>query len=126
MPIPSDAPIVPPASQHTALRTTVCLKRLLEIGRTRGHITYDEFNELLPCMASTGDIADTMARFKAAGIDVIDPDGPSQDERDLAFADSMDRRIACGKRVPYLRPKGLTAMPLSRRAASITRAVTGV
>jgi hypothetical protein len=46
----------------------------------------------------------------AAGIDVVDPDAPSQDERDVAFAESMERRVARGNWAPQLTADGFNSL----------------
>src|SRR5687767_15398278 len=66
------------------------VKRLIKIGKTRGFITYDELNEVLPSEeVSSEQIEDIMAMLSDIGINVVEADeveeadaGPIDDEEE--------------------------------------------
>jgi len=53
------------------------IRKVIEFGRGRGFVTFDELNELLPSTATTPeDIEAVMAALSDEGIDVIEDEGP--------------------------------------------------
>ena len=88
----------------------VAVKKMVALGKERGHVTYDELNALLPPdQVSSEQIEDTMAMLSEMGINVVDdeeteessddstaqesevPSGGNVDEDDLARTDDPVR-----------------------------------
>src|SRR3989338_3513883 len=68
------------------------LQKLIELGKERGFLTYDEINELLPAdVVSPEKIDDVMTVFNQMDIDVVEskPKGPRSEE-DLEGAPAED------------------------------------
>src|SRR5262245_43896337 len=71
----SDAPEAPSSSQDSPLLdlTDAAVKRMIKAAKTRGYVTYDELNSVLPSeQVSSAQIEDTMAMLTAMGINVVD------------------------------------------------------
>ena len=65
----------------------------LDAARAAGTMTYEQLNELLPAGdIDPADVEDTIAMLADMGIEVSD--GTTEEERDQAVADAMDRWIA--------------------------------
>ena len=71
------------------------VKRLIKIGKTRGFITYDELNEVLPSEeVSSEQIEDIMAMLSDIGINVVEADEVEEADAGAIEEDDEDRGIA--------------------------------
>jgi len=61
------------------MRRSNIIRKVIEFGRDRGFVTFDELNELLPSNTTAPeDIEDVMAALSDEGIDVVEGDqGPA-------------------------------------------------
>ncbi len=83
----TDAPLLDLSDQ--------AVKRLIKVGKTRGFITYDELNEVLPSEeVSSEQIEDIMAMFSEIGINVIEADEVEEADAGAIEEDEEDRGIA--------------------------------
>jgi len=81
------------------------VKRLLKVGKTRGYVTHDELNAVLPSEEVTPDqIEDTMAMLSDMGITVVDQeegeDGAEAVDEVAANADDDDNRAVVAQNAP--------------------------
>ncbi len=71
------------------------VKRLIKIGKTRGFITYDELNEVLPSEeVSSEQIEDIMAMLSDIGINVVEADEVEEADAGPMDEEEEDRGIA--------------------------------
>jgi RNA polymerase primary sigma factor len=71
------------------------VKRLIKIGKTRGFITYDELNEVLPSEeVSSEQIEDIMAMLSDIGINVVEADEVEEADTAAVEEDEEDRGTA--------------------------------
>jgi RNA polymerase primary sigma factor len=71
------------------------VKRLIKTGKTRGFITYDELNEVLPSEeVSSEQIEDIMAMLSDIGINVVEADEVEEADAGPIEEDEEDRGIA--------------------------------
>jgi len=71
------------------------VKRLIKTGKTRGFITYDELNEVLPSEeVSSEQIEDIMAMLSEMGINVVEADEVEEADASPIEEDEEDRGIA--------------------------------
>ena len=78
------------------------LKKLVQKGKERGYVTYDELNAALPPdEVSSEQIEDTMAMLSEAGVNVVEAEESEEQRR-------PPRRNR--PRPPWLRPKPLARM----------------
>jgi RNA polymerase primary sigma factor len=83
----TDAPLLDLSDQ--------AVKRLIKVGKTRGFITYDELNEVLPSEeVSSEQIEDIMAMFSEIGINVIEADEVEEADAGAIEEDEEDRGLA--------------------------------
>ena len=69
------------------------VKKMIATAKSRGYITYDELNEVLPQDQTTSEqIEDVMAMLSEMGINVIDNDEAEEEEGDRAGGDRRRRR----------------------------------
>src|SRR3979411_2349684 len=76
-PTPSDRrPDVGPGGTHLSLEEKYDeVRQLINIGKEKGYLLYDEVNELLPSeITSSDELDDLFNTFGSAGIEVIDSD----------------------------------------------------
>jgi RNA polymerase primary sigma factor len=86
-----DAPVLDLSDQ--------AVKRLIKIGKTRGFITYDELNEVLPSEeVSSEQIEDIMAMLSDIGINVVEAD--EVEEADASAVDDDEEDRALGANLP--------------------------
>ncbi len=81
------------------------VKRLLKVGKTRGYVTHDELNAVLPSEEVTPDqIEDTMAMLSDMGITVVDQEegeeGAEAVDEVAAGADDDDNRAVVAQNAP--------------------------
>ena len=58
------------------------IRQLIEVGKQKGFLLYDEVNELLPAdVTSSDDLDELFALFNSAGIEVIDSDQKVREEK---------------------------------------------
>ncbi|MCC6158277.1 MAG: RNA polymerase sigma factor RpoD [Deltaproteobacteria bacterium] len=72
------------------------LKQLIDLGKQRGYLTYDEVNELLPTdLFSSEQIDDVMIMFDELDIDIVDENQPvkEKEEKKKSAADDEDEEI---------------------------------
>jgi RNA polymerase primary sigma factor len=83
----ADAPLLDLSDQ--------AVKRLIKVGKTRGFITYDELNEVLPSEeVSSEQIEDIMAMFSDLGINVVEADEVEEADAGTIEEEEEDRGIA--------------------------------
>jgi RNA polymerase primary sigma factor len=57
------------------------VKKVIEVAKNRGYVTFDELNDVLPSdQTSPEEIEDIMARVTEVGIDIVETDGADRDE----------------------------------------------
>jgi RNA polymerase primary sigma factor len=82
----TDAPLLDLSDQ--------AVKRLIKVGKTRGFITYDELNEVLPSEeVSSEQIEDIMAMFSELGINVVEADEVEEADAGAIEEDEEDRGL---------------------------------
>jgi RNA polymerase primary sigma factor len=72
------------------------LQRLVEMGKEKGYVLYDEVSELLPAdLASPGtDLEDVLANLDVAGIEILEE--PKEFEKKLEEEDLLDLELPAG------------------------------
>ena len=64
------------------------IRQLIEVGKQKGFLLYDEVNELLPAdVTSSDDLDELFALFNSAGIEVIDSDQKVREEKPFGRPD---------------------------------------
>src|SRR5512146_2690327 len=60
------------------------VRQLINIGKEKGYLLYDEVNELLPSeITSSEELDDLFNTFGSAGIEIVDSDKGYRDERQI-------------------------------------------
>jgi RNA polymerase primary sigma factor len=78
----TEAPDTPSGSQDSPLLdlTDAAVKRMIKAAKTRGYVTYDELNSVLPSeQVSSEQIEDTMAMLADMGINVVDSEEEAEE-----------------------------------------------
>jgi len=58
------------------------VKRLMEVGKERGYVLYDEVSDVLPAdLNGGGDLDDVLAGFDGAGIEILEDPKPEFDKK---------------------------------------------
>ena len=74
------------------------VKRLLKVAKTRGYVTYDELNSVLPAEeVSSEQIEDTMAMLSDMGINVVETEEgeePAEPVEDAGSDEEESRALA--------------------------------
>ena len=72
-------------------------KKLIEMGREKGYLTYDEVNDILPSdVVSSEQLDDVMSMFGEMDIDVVDnpsPEATARRKDDLAFQEEEEEEV---------------------------------
>ncbi|MBK7972035.1 MAG: RNA polymerase sigma factor RpoD [Deltaproteobacteria bacterium] len=72
-------------------------KKLIEMGREKGYLTYDEVNDILPSdVVSSEQLDDVMSMFGEMDIDVVDnpnPENATRRKDDLAFQEEEEEEV---------------------------------
>ncbi len=89
------------------------VKRLIKSGKTRGYITYDELNEVLPSNeVSSEQIEDVMSSFSDMGINVIEAD--EAEEAEVALPTEEDDDRSSSGALPVAKPEKSTELSTER------------
>ncbi|MEJ2125314.1 MAG: RNA polymerase sigma factor RpoD [Alphaproteobacteria bacterium] len=90
------------------------VKRLIKSGKTRGYITYDELNEVLPSSeVSSEQIEDIMSSFSDLGINVIEADDAEEAEAALP-SEEEDEDRSINSSLPVAKPEKTTEVSTER------------
>src|SRR5205823_11052039 len=66
------------------------VKRLMEVGKERGYVLYDEVSDVLPAdINGGGDLDDVLAGFDGAGIEILEDPKPEFDGKKLDEGDEI-------------------------------------
>jgi len=58
------------------------VKRLMDVGKERGYVLYDEVSDVLPAdLNGGGDLDDVLAGFDGAGIEILEDPKPEFDKK---------------------------------------------
>src|SRR3989442_2034050 len=69
------------------------VRQLINVGKEKGYLLYDEVNELLPSeITSSEELDDLFNAFGSAGIEVVDSDKAYREDKGFDRAGSGDER----------------------------------
>jgi RNA polymerase primary sigma factor len=73
------------------------VKRLMEVGKERGYVLYDEVSDVLPAdLNGGGDLDDVLAGFDGAGIEILEDPKPEFDKKLEDGEDVLDLELPPG------------------------------
>src|SRR5438270_8718354 len=73
------------------------VKRLMEVGKERGYVLYDEVSDVLPTdLNGGGDLDDVLAGFDGAGIEILEDAKPEFDKKLEDGEDVLDLELPPG------------------------------
>jgi len=73
------------------------VKRLMEVGKERGYVLYDEVSDVLPAdLNGGGDLDDVLAGFDGAGIEILEDPKPEFDKKLEEGDDALDLELPPG------------------------------
>ena len=129
-PRPSSSPPAPSGSRRLSGRDRKEVQALLEKGRSKGFLTYDEVNEALPPeMVSSEQIDDLMMLLGDESIDIVDSSLEGKAIEAKKRRDRADREVSGVQRRPEASDDDDdddTPAPVERRAASTSVAPPSV
>ena len=74
-----------PEGDHSLDMSQAAVKRMIAEARTRGYITYDQLNEVLPPeQVSSEQIEDVMSMLSEMGINIVEAEEAEDDEEEAA------------------------------------------
>jgi RNA polymerase primary sigma factor len=73
------------------------VKRLMEVGKERGYVLYDEVSDVLPAdLNGGGDLDDVLAGFDGAGIEILEDPKPEFDKKLDEGEEALDLELPPG------------------------------
>jgi len=73
------------------------VKRLMEVGKERGYVLYDEVSDVLPAdLNGGGDLDDVLAGFDGAGIEILEDPKPEFDKKLEEGDEALDLELPPG------------------------------
>jgi len=73
------------------------VKRLMDVGKERGYVLYDEVSDVLPAdLNGGGDLDDVLAGFDGAGIEILEDPKPEFDKKLEEGDDALDLELPPG------------------------------
>jgi RNA polymerase primary sigma factor len=73
------------------------VKRLMEVGKERGYVLYDEVSDVLPAdLNGGGDLEDVLAGFDGAGIEILEDPKPEFDKKLEEGEETLDLELPPG------------------------------
>jgi RNA polymerase primary sigma factor len=73
------------------------VKRLMEVGKERGYVLYDEVSDVLPAdLNGGGDLDDVLAGFDGAGIEILEDPKPEFDKKLEEGEEALDLELPPG------------------------------
>ena len=73
------------------------VKRLMEVGKERGYVLYDEVSDVLPAdLNGGGDLDDVLAGFDGARIEILEDPKPEFDKKLEEGDDALDLELPPG------------------------------
>ncbi len=107
------------------------VKRLMEVGKERGYVLYDEVSDVLPAdLNGGGDLDDVLAGFDGAGIEILEDPKPEFDKKleegeeilDLELPPGVGEKTNDPVRM-YLREMGAVALLTRESEVEIARRI---
>ncbi len=99
-----EAPAAETADSPLLDLSDAAVKKLIKVAKTRGYITYDELNEVLPSSeVSSEQIEDIMSMLSDMGINVIDAE--EAEEADTTALDDEDEDRTMTAAMPLAKPE---------------------
>ncbi len=107
------------------------VKRLMEVGKERGYVLYDEVSDVLPTdLNGGGDLDDVLAGFDGAGIEILEDAKPEFDKKLEDGDDVLDLELppGIGEKTNdpvrmYLREMGAVALLTRESEVEIARRI---
>ena len=95
------------------------VRQLIQIGKEKGYLLYDEVNEMLPSeITSSEDLDDLFNAFGSAGIEVVDSDKAYRGDKDFDRDGTGTAPSSTSRRAPSTRPTIPSACTCARWARS--------